>query len=195
MTFVVAMVVMCAAAAVLAAVKAQTMNLIAGIMTAYLVITAVTTVWPAHQRSRRLDLALMITAATLGVTTLVFGLKAVMTPSKMLFGLPPYPFFIFGVTGVLAARNDWHEMQANGFRGVVRLRRHLARMCFALFVATASFFSIRARVARIIPESLVSPAVQIAPIVLVLVALVYWLWRARVTAATPFAGPLPDRSA
>jgi len=96
-----------------------------------------------------------------------------------LYGLPPYPFFLFGFAGVLGASGDWRERRAQGLRGVPRLRRHLWRMCFAFLVATISFFSIRSRIARVIPDSLVSPAVQLAPIVLALVALVYWLWRVR----------------
>lgn len=48
-----------------------------------------------------------------------------------------------------------------------------------MFVATVSFFSIRPRVARVIPDRLVSPAVQLTPIALVLAALIYWLWRVR----------------
>jgi uncharacterized membrane protein len=183
LVFVVAMVAMCAAAIVLAAIKGQVMNLIAGIMTAYLVVTALTTVRRFDSRSRVVDLGMMIVAGVLGLTTLVLGAAAVATPSKMLLGLPPYPFFIFGFSGVLGARGDWREIRARGLRGVARLRRHLWRMCLALLIATISFFSIRSRVARVIPDNLVSPAVQVAPIVLVLVALVYWLWRVRRTAA------------
>ena len=179
MVFVVAMVTMCSAAIVLAIVKAQTMNLIAGTLTGYLVITALTTVRRFERRSRVADTGLMIVACGLGLTTLGLGVTAFTTPSRTLFGLPPYPFFIFGVIGVLGAVGDWREMRAQGLRGVPRLRRHLWRMCFAFFIATASFFSIRSRVVTVIPDNLVSPAVQVAPILLVLAALVYWLWRVR----------------
>jgi uncharacterized membrane protein len=179
MVFVVAMVAMCAAAIVLAAVKVQPMNLIAAILTAYLVITAMRTVREFDRRSRLVDLGVMIVACGLGLTTLGLGLKAFATPSRTLFGLPPYPFLIFGVSGVLGAWGDWREMRAHGLRGVTRLRRHLWRMCFALFIATVSFFSIRSRVVRVIPDAVVTPALQFVPILAVLAALLYWLWRVR----------------
>jgi hypothetical protein len=55
----------------------------------------------------------------------------------------------------------------------------LWRMCFALFIAAGSFFSIRARVAKILPEPFLSAPVRALPLVLVFVAMFYWLWRVR----------------
>ena len=53
-------------------------------------------------------------------------------------------------------------------------------MCMALFITAASFFSIRARVAAILPAPFTTPALRALPVVLVLVAMFYWLWRLRV---------------
>jgi len=58
--------------------------------------------------------------------------------------------------------------------GVQRLLRHLWRMTFALFVATGSFFLGQAKV---IPEPLRNFALLSIPVLFVLVALFYWLWR------------------
>ena len=52
----------------------------------------------------------------------------------------------------LAATGDVRVMRFGMPRGGPRLARHLWRMCFALFIAAGSFFSIRARVAYILPE-------------------------------------------
>jgi hypothetical protein len=52
-------------------------------------------------------------------------------------------------------------------------------MCFALFIAAGSFFSIRARVATILPEPLTTPLMRALPVVLIFVAMFYWLWRVR----------------
>jgi len=46
-------------------------------------------------------------------------------------------------------------------------------------VAVGSFFSIPARVARILPQAFATPAMRTLPIALVLVAMFYWLWRVR----------------
>ena len=50
----------------------------------------------------------------------------------------------------------------------------------ALWIAASSFFSIRARVAKILPEPFLSPGMRALPVVLVLLAMLYWLWRVRV---------------
>jgi hypothetical protein len=69
-------------------------------------------------------------------------------------------------------------------------------MCYALFIATASFFlGPRARVAKVLPQALLHTALLALPVLLVLVALFYWLWRVRRgrpflgvgVSATPFA--------
>jgi nitrate/nitrite transporter NarK len=64
-------------------------------------------------------------------------------------------------------------------RGGPRLARHLWRMCFALFIAAGSFFSIRARVAKILPQPFTTAPMRALPILLVFVAMFYWLWRVR----------------
>jgi hypothetical protein len=52
-------------------------------------------------------------------------------------------------------------------------------MCMALFITAASFFSIRARVAAVLPTPFTTPAARAIPVVLVLAAMCYWLWKVR----------------
>jgi hypothetical protein len=52
-------------------------------------------------------------------------------------------------------------------------------MCFALFIAAGSFFSIRERVAKILPEPFTTAPMRVLPILLVFGAMFYWLWRVR----------------
>ena len=59
------------------------------------------------------------------------------------------------------------------------MSRHLWRMCFALFIAAGSFFSIRERVATILPEPFTTGPMRALPIVLLFGAMFYWLWRVR----------------
>jgi hypothetical protein len=70
-------------------------------------------------------------------------------------------------------------IRAGGLRGGRRLARHLWRMCFALFIAAGSFFSIRARVAKVLPEPFTTGPMRALPILLVFAAMFYWLWRVR----------------
>jgi hypothetical protein len=63
--------------------------------------------------------------------------------------------------------------------GGPRLARHLWRMCFALFIAAGSFFSIQARVAKVLPEPFTTGPMRALPILLLFGAMFYWLWKVR----------------
>jgi hypothetical protein len=80
---------------------------------------------------------------------------------------------------LLAAYGDIRVMRSGPLRGGARLSRHLWRMCFALFIAAGSFFSVRSRVASILPEPFASGPMRALPIVLLFGAMFYWMWRVR----------------
>ena len=79
----------------------------------------------------------------------------------------------------LAAIGDLRIIRFGLPRGGPRLARHLWRMCFALFIAAGSFFSIRQRVAKILPEPFTTGPMRALPILLIFCAMFYWLWRVR----------------
>jgi hypothetical protein len=169
---------MCGTAVVIAVVKGQATNVMAGSITAYLVFTGVTTVMPPSG-SRRRDIALMLVALALGLSAFAGAFVAIASPTGTLFGQPAFPFFLFGVLGLSGAFGDFKTMRAGALRGAPRLSRHVWRMCMALFITSVSFFSIRARVAAILPAPLTTPLPRALPVLLVLVAMFYWLWRVR----------------
>jgi uncharacterized membrane protein len=177
--FVYTMVAMCATATVAAVVKGQVTNVMAGSLTAYLALTGLMTVRPQAARSRRLDVGLMLMALVLGLAATAAGFAAFASPDGRVFGYPPPPYLMFGVMGLSGAAGDWKTLRSGTLRGAPRLARHLWRMCVALFIAAASFFSIRSRVAAIFPEAFTGPAARALPVLLVLVAMCYWLWRIR----------------
>jgi len=177
--FVYSMVAMCASALVAAAARGQTANVLAALMTSYLVITGLMTVRPPAAWSRRRDLGLMLAALALGLFAMTSGFVAATSPTRRVFGLPSPPFFLFGVLGLSGGFGDLKMLRSGALRGAPRLARHLWRMCMALFIAAASFFSIRARVAAIFPAPLTTGAARALPVLLVLVAMFYWLWRIR----------------
>ena len=62
--------------------------------------------------------------------------------------------FVLATLLILAAAGDVRILRFGMPRGGPRLARHLWRMCFALFIAAGSFFSIRERVAKILPGAI-----------------------------------------
>src|SRR5262249_57050439 len=80
---------------------------------------------------------------------------------------------------ILAAAGDMRTIRFGMPGGRPRLARHLWRMCFALFIAAGSFFSIRTRVAKILPEPFTTAPMRALPILLLFGAMFYWLGRVR----------------
>jgi len=181
MLFVCAMLTMALTGAGMAAFNGNVGNVVAGLLTTYLVTTALITVRPATSALRRVAVVAMLIALALGVTCVTLGFEALASPKGAKFGIPFPVFFMFGTVAVLASIGDVRMIRAGGLRGVPRLTRHLWRMCYALWIATASFFlGPRARVAKVLPEPLLKPALLALPVLLVLVVMFYWLWRVRI---------------
>jgi len=154
-------------------------NVLGGFMSAYFVITALTTVRPVSTWTRRLNSAALLVAIALSLIEIGMGFKALFSPGGTINGVPFFMLFFLATVTTLAAAGDIRLMRSGALRAAPRLARHLWRMCFALFIAAGSFFSIRERVAKILPEPFTTPAMRTLPIALVFAAMFYWLWRVR----------------
>jgi hypothetical protein len=179
MLFVYAMLTMCVAGVAMAAGRgvAPAVNIPVGVLTAYLVITSLTTVRPPAAGSRWLDLGAMLVALAVGLVDLAFGFEALASADGTRDGIPAYPFFMFGAVGLLASAGDFRLLRSGTLKGAPRLARHLWRMSFALFIAALSFFIGQAKV---IPKPVRIPALLALPVLAVLVTMFYWLWRVRI---------------
>jgi hypothetical protein len=170
MVFVYVMLVMSLSGVVMAFGHPGTaLNVPAGLVTAYLVITGLATVRPPAGGMRRLDRAAMVVAFTIGAGALLVAMSGLVTAAMA------YPLVTFALLALFAGEGDRRMIRAGGLKGAARLRRHLWRMCTALFIAAASFFL---GPARRIPEPLRAPLFRAIPLV-VLVTMAYWLWRYR----------------
>jgi hypothetical protein len=190
--FVYAMLTMGISASILAFGKSPTNgNVLGGFMTAYFVLTALTAVRPVSAWTRRLDVAALGLAVALAAVEIGAGVNALAHGRSTLDGAPVFMLFFLASVTVAAGAGDARVMRSGPLRGAPRLRRHLWRMCFALFIAAGSFFSIRSRVAKVLPEPFTTPLMRALPVVFVFVAMFYWIWRVRRTRADRgFAGAL-----
>jgi hypothetical protein len=158
-------------------------NVMAGLMTAYFVGPALTTVRPSSPWTNRINATALTIAVGLALLAIVGGVRAVNSPLISPGGVPFRTIgvmsFILATVLLLAAAGDVRIMRFGLPRGGPRLARHLWRMCFALFIAAGSFFSIRERVAAILPEPFTTGPMRALPFVLLFGAMFYWLWRVR----------------
>lgn len=184
--FVCAMLVMATSAIIMAFRKSPTDgNVFAGLMAVYFVVTALTTVRPVTPWTRRINVLMLTIVVGIALLDIVAGMKAFNSPRGTLSGIPFPMFFFLATVQILAALGDVRIMRSGMLRGRARLARHLWRMCFALFIAAGSFFSIRARVARVLPEPFTTGPMRALPIVLLFCAMFYWLWRVRSRGTLP----------
>ena len=190
MLFVYAMLVMGTTASILEFLRsAGVTNVVAALLSIYFVGTALTTVRPPSRWTRVINAAALTVAIGLALAAIVGGLEKVNTPGLSPGGVPFRTIgvmsFVLATALLLAAAGDVRIMLSGMPRGGPRLARHLWRMCFALFIAAGSFFSIRERVAKILPEPFTSGPMRALPIVLLFGAMFYWLWRVRGRRAVP----------
>lgn len=158
-------------------------NVVAAVLTAYFVGTAWTTVRPASPWTRRINAAALTVAVGLALLAIVGGVRMIDSPHLSPGGVPFRTIgvmsFVLATALLLAAAGDLRIMRSGMPRGGPRLARHLWRMCFALFIAAGSFFSIQERVAKVLPEPFTTAPMRALPILLLFGAMCYWLWRVR----------------
>jgi hypothetical protein len=174
MIFVYAMLVLSGSGALMAMTwRPNTGNVMAGVLTFYLVLTAVLTV---RRSAPWLDLAAMLVGLAGGLSGIALGFDAIAR-GGIRQGIPAPVFFTFGAIGLLAIAGDVRMISIGGLRPGPRLARHLWRMCLGLLIAAASFFlGPPGRVPEMIRISALLPI----PVLVPLVATLYWLRRIRV---------------
>ena len=179
--FFVSMLVMSAMATWLAIPLNQPGNVIGGIVTFYLVSTAWMTVRRKEGTTGAFEIGAMLVALGGALAILYFGIQALGSPKPPPGGAPVAAyFFMAGVAG-LAAALDLKVILQGGLSGIPRIARHLWRMCFALFIASSSFY-VQFIVKRVhMPAFLHGSLLLFIPIVAPLFLILFWMIRVRLT--------------
>lgn len=170
MGFVIAMIVMSLSGALIATAKPDRGSIIAGLLTFYFVITGLMTVKqvPNH---RRVQIVMMVAGFSLGLFAIWAGSWLAQR------GRPEAaPMFLFSAMSIGGAIGDARMLRAGGIEGKARIKRHLWRLCFAMWVAAASFFW---GPPNRVPEIIRIPALLPIPVLTPIAVMFYWLWRMR----------------
>lgn len=156
----------------------QRANVLAGILTLYLVVTAWAAVRHKTVTAGRLEimgLAVALTTAALGVR---WAIEASATKSGALDDSPPQAFYMFIIMGSLAALGDLKLIARGQLSGAPRLVRHLWRMCTALLIAAGSLFLGQPQV---LPRWLRGSPLVFAPTFAPLALMIFWIIRLRLS--------------
>jgi hypothetical protein len=174
--FVVSMLIMAAAAVCLAVLKHETPNILAGTLTFYLITTAWLTARRRRGETSVLDWAIVLIPVAGCAWTWTVAVEKLFSHNPPRDGVPLAIDLFVGSVMFLAASGDIGMILSGGLSKKDRILRHLWRMCFGLFIATASFF---------LGQQQVFPAVQRGSTLLVVLAvfplglLIFWFFRVR----------------
>jgi uncharacterized membrane protein len=171
-------------ASIAAFMKPNSANLMVSVLVIYLVATA----WVAARRrdgkAGIFDLVALLCASAIGAAGAIWGFEAASGQSGSKDGYPSAFYFAFGSIALLFAVSDARMVVRGGVFGAKRIARHLWRMCLALLLATLAFLP-RLRVSELLPEWFRGANLHWAPSVLVIGAMLFWLYRVSMRKRVP----------
>ncbi|HUO89497.1 MAG TPA: hypothetical protein VMU08_10010 [Rhizomicrobium sp.] len=176
LAFVLGMLVMSAAAVGLAVPLHEPSNVAGGVLTAYLVATGLLAVNRPPGAIGTAEKAAFAVILAIAAAMLGWAAQAWNSPGHALAGFSWVLYFVFGCIASALAATDLRVIRRGGLLPHERIRRHLWRMCFAFFFASASFFLGQQKVMpRAIHGSPLLWVLGLAP----LAFMIYWLVRTR----------------
>jgi uncharacterized membrane protein len=159
------------------------LNIVIGLFTLYLVVTA----WLTVRRKsgtvglgeRIALLVAIILCAPFAIVSvqLAAGLDPMLHSTVRLEGPVLVAIYVFTSVLALAVIGDARLVVAGGISGVPRIARHLWRMCLGLTLATGSAFT--NGLARLLPAAYQVPWAFFLPQLVPLGMMVFWLFRIR----------------
>lgn len=171
--FVVSMLIMALTGALLALLKTEILNAVAGALTSYLVSTAYLAIHRTRKNLNYVNIGLMLFAFLLGCFGIYYGLHIVDSDQNRIDGQPIQVLFVFSGVALMAAALDLKSM-LKSLNAKQRLQRHIWRIGLSMFLATASFFLGQSQV---IPDALRTIFVLVTPVLLTLLLTIFWLIR------------------
>lgn len=152
----------------------QVINVLMGVFTFYLVLTAWLTARRRKAETGLLDWGALVVVLAVAAGLVYYGLQAASSGHSG--GL----FLFFGAVALLAGVLDVRMILRGGLAGADRVARHLWRMCVALFIAVGSLFLGQQQV---FPDAVRNSGLLGVPSLVVFVLLVFWLIRVLFTSA------------
>jgi uncharacterized membrane protein len=176
--FVVSMLGLAASGAIVGYMRSQTINMLMGSFTFYLVVTG----WSAgRQRDGKLsafDWGTTVAGLVITAGMMICGLQVAYRQADAEQGYLAGLYFFWGSVALLSVAGDFRMLVRGSLLGTQRIVRHLWRMNVAFLIAALSFFLGQQKV---MPASWRGSKWLFVPPLLVLVMLIYWVVRVMFT--------------
>lgn len=172
-TYVVTMLIMAASGLTAALYHNQMINVIAALLTSYLVITA----WHAAKyKSIEQDKWVrlpFVCIVLVGVGGCSMGVLALYSANQAYAGFTHIAYFFIGGVALFAALLDAYILVKGRLTQKQRMIRHIWRMSFSYFIAAGSLFT--GPGATSFPESIQNSGILAIPEPLILIAMLYFI--------------------
>ena len=158
--------------AVVAWFREVPLSFLNGLLISYFVVTSFSVIKQKPGSSNLIDRLMAGTAVMLTGGYIYYAVKASQVPGGELGGFGSSAFIVFGAVALVCVVFDIRFVLKGGLVGKARILRHLWRMFFPLFMATAAFFLGQA---KLFPEALQNIAFLLFPVALILILMVCWI--------------------
>jgi len=154
-------------------------NVFGGVLVFYLIATAWITARREEGETGIVDVIGLLVALAIAALAAIYGIEAARADWHKRSQCGERFCSPFAVA-TLAAIGDARILLRGGLRGAQRIARHLWRMCFALFIASAAIFVARP---QLFPAFLSKTHILFVLGILPLILMVFWLARVLLTNA------------
>ena len=156
---------------IVATVRDIPLSMLNGFVICYFVLSSLSTIRNPEYQTSVYDKWLTLFAWTLVIGFGWYAYQVSLSENGQLGGFGIAEYSVFGSVMLFSAMADLRYLMKSGLSSVQNVVRHLWRMLFPLFMATAAFFLGQA---KLFPKSLESIEVLAIPVRFVLISMVYW---------------------
>lgn len=156
---------------IVAATRDIPLSMLNGFVICYFVLSSLSAVRNPEYQTTKFDTALAGFAWILVLAFAWYAFQVTLTKDGQLGGFGIAEYIVFGSVMLVCAIADVRYLLKSGLSTVQKLVRHLWRMFFPLFMATAAFFLGQA---KLFPKSLQSIEFLSIPVLFVLISMIYW---------------------
>jgi uncharacterized membrane protein len=151
-------------------------NVVAGLLTFYLVSTGWRTARNRIGKTTAFDYGAVLFVLAVGALGLVSGFQAAGSPTRTKDHIHAGAYFALGTIALLFASADVRMLRRGGVTGSRRIARHLWRMSVALLIATMAFYPGQA---KLFTRAVRDTNLLMIPHVLLIGAMFFWRHRIR----------------
>jgi len=171
--FVIAMLGSAASGVALGLMASVMLSVIGGLQVIYLVATSWMTIKRPERQCGAFETVACVAALIIAGTGIAYGIEASQSDDGLKDGFPAVLYFVYGAgISLICAIADLTVILRGGVSGSHRLARHLWRMGFAMYVASASFFLGQPQV---FPDAISGTMILAIPVLLVVSLTLFWL--------------------